>query len=93
MRWFWWFILLTGCTHAPLVIKEPVEVKVPVPVACQATLPVEPKWALDGVTGDGIFTLGLAMMQELEQHRQYERELVALLGGCIHPPKPVVSSP
>lgn len=76
--------LLAGCCPKPTIIKEPFEVKVPVPVPCKVTLPEKPVWALDTVApGANVFTKGLAALQEIEQRRQYERELKAAMKECL----------
>ncbi len=80
-------LVLTGCCK-PTIIKEPIEVKVPVPVPCVDKPVDKPKWSLDVATADAsIFdkvTLGL---KEIEQRRQYERELEAVLAPCVKPPQ------
>ncbi len=76
--------LLAGCIcPPPLVIKEPVEVKVPVPVAClDAPLP-KPEWELDKPAPAGMFGKTTAVLRELEQRRNYEREMEAAIQACI----------
>lgn len=75
--------LLAGCCPKPTIIREPVEVKVPVAVPCGAKQPEKPKWAMDTLTASAnIFDKGLAAIKEIEQRRQYERELEATLKAC-----------
>jgi hypothetical protein len=79
--------LLAGCaTQHPVVkvIKEPVEVKVLVPVTCVIADVAKPNWAMDNIDPQhaDIFVLGLAALQELEQRRSYEAELEAIIAGC-----------
>lgn len=80
-------LALAGCCPKPSIIREPVEVMVPVPVPCDAKLPVKPIWKLDApeVRKAGLFLKGNSSLQELEQRRQYERELEAALSACIAP--------
>ena len=42
-------MVLAGCASAPQVIEKPVEVKVPVPVACKAHDVPVPAWPLEAV--------------------------------------------
>ena len=76
---------LAACCPPQLIVKEPVEVKVPVPVPCQIQPPQKPIWQLDypAVRSAGLFVKGNSALIELEQRRQYERELEAALSACI----------
>ena len=64
--------LLAGCIcPPPIVIKEPVEVQVPVPVAClNAPIP-KPQWELDKPVPAGMFDRATAVLRELEQRRNH----------------------
>ena len=79
-------LLLSGCCSLcpPVVIKEPVEVKVPVPVPCVTDVPKRPAWQLDlkEVRSAGLFIRGNSALVELEQRRAYEAELEAVLIAC-----------
>lgn len=88
-------VLLSGCWN-PLkpdveirIVKEPYEVKVPVPVPCKATMPEKPVFVVDAVqkTAD-VLEKGTAVMTELEQRRQYERVLEAAMLACTADGKP-----
>lgn len=77
-------LALAGCACDPVYVDRPVEVKVPVPVPCVESIPEEPQWALDapGLAERGLFTMGLAALQEVEQRRQYELKLRSTLEAC-----------
>lgn len=81
------FCLFLSACCKPTIIREPVEVKVPVPVPCATDLPTKPVWQLDypEVKDAGLFVKGNSALLELEQRRQYERELEAALVACIRP--------
>ena len=80
-------LLLTACCPKPLIVKEPVEVKVMVPVPCQVEHPAKPVWQLDypDVRQAGLFVKGNSALVELEQRRRYEAELEAALTSCTVP--------
>jgi type IV pilus biogenesis protein CpaD/CtpE len=82
-------LLLAGCATQPTVqvIKEPVEVKIPVPVTCISSVPPKPNWVMDNpnLRNADVYTLGLSALQELEQRRRYEGELETILRGCLSP--------
>ena len=77
-------LILAACCPEATIIKEPVEVKVPVPVPCPVVIPPKPVWQLDypEVRSAGLFVKGNSALLELEQRRQYERELEAALIAC-----------
>jgi len=78
-------LLLSACCPKPLVVvKEAVEVKIPVPVPCKVEMPAKPVWQLDypATRSAGLFVKGNSALVELEQRRQYERELEAALLAC-----------
>lgn len=89
MRYAALALLLAGCASTPppivRVVKEPIEVKIPVPVPCIASVPSKPDWAMDNpkLRNADVYALGLAALQEIEQRRRYESELEALLKGCV----------
>lgn len=99
MRKLWWVLLfvpfLTGCPK-PIkpdveirIVKEPYEVKVPVPVPCKATIPVKPVFLVDTVSKSAdVLDKGTTVMKELEQRRQYERVLEAAMLACTVDEKP-----
>lgn len=80
-------LCLAACCPPQMVVREPVEVKVPVPVPCKIDLPQKPIWQLDypEVRSAGLFVKGNSALVELEQRRQYERELEAALLACTAP--------
>lgn len=78
-------VVLAGCCK-PTVIKEPIEVLVPVATPCVDKPVDKPKWALDAVSeGSSVFDRVTAALFEIEQRRQYERELEAVLAPCVKP--------
>lgn len=82
-------LAVAGCCSLcpPKIIKEPVEVKVPVPVPCKVVVPSRPVWQMDypEVRSAGLFVKGNSALIELEQRRKYEAELEALLVACTDP--------
>lgn len=73
---------ILGCATPPVEYKT-VEVEIPVPVPCAASLPDVPKWARSGTTKDSnIDELAKAVIAELIQREAYERELIAAVKGC-----------
>lgn len=82
-------LVLTGCVTTPVVIKEPVEVKVLVKVPCVERLPEKPIFALDdpSLKSRGLYEKGVAMLREIEQRRDYEKQLEAELEACKMPAK------
>jgi len=76
-------VLLAGCGAAPL-IKEPIEVKIPVAILCLSEPVAKPSWILDNpdLATQNVFEKALALIQELEQRREYERQLEAVLLAC-----------
>lgn len=79
-------LLLSGCCSLcpPVIVKESVEVKVPVPVPCATEIPKRPVWQLDlkEVRSAGLFVRGNSALIELEQRRAYEAELEAVIVAC-----------
>lgn len=79
---FW----LSGCAAPePRVVKEPVEVKVPVMVRCLVPRVERPSWAFSDVKPDDprfLIRGGRALMAEIEQRRAYELELEAAIDAC-----------
>lgn len=80
-------LLVAGCATPPpqvVTVKEPVEVKIPVPVPCVVSDIPKPSWAMDNpdLRSADVFALGLAALQELEQRRSYEVELEAVISAC-----------
>lgn len=79
-------LLLAGCACKPIIVKEPVEVKVPVPVPCVAEVPAKPQWELDKYLKSGtLFERGNAALIEIEQRREYEAQLEAVVLHCKQP--------
>jgi hypothetical protein len=76
---------LYACSSASPKI-ETVYVKVPVPVPCikKERVPNKPLFAVDQVRGDeSLEEITDAYMVDRHQRRIYERQLEALLAGCI----------
>jgi hypothetical protein len=71
--------LLAGCATTERV----VEVRVPVPIACQVAEPVRPHMDTDSVPMDAdIDELARAMRAEIERREGYEGELRTALRAC-----------
>jgi hypothetical protein len=76
-------LALTGCAAQSTVVHDPVEVKVPVAVACKVEPVSSPQWALDAVTpGADVYTKGRALVAELQQRIAYEGQLLAAIAAC-----------
>ena len=76
-------LLLSGCASAPQVIEKPVEVKVPVPVPCNAPEIAVPAWPLASVPASASdFDFFKAALAEIELRTGYEARLLAALGAC-----------
>lgn len=70
---------LSGCATTERV----VQVRVPVPVACQVAEPVRPMMDTDQLSIDaGIDEQARAMRAEIERREGYEGELRAALRAC-----------
>lgn len=77
-------LVLAGCA-APEVRVEyvPVEVRVPVPVACVPELPPVPEWETKRLkVEDDIDVKVKALLVERSQHLAYEEQLIASVEGC-----------
>jgi len=79
------FLTLTGCCPPAKIIKEPVEVRVSVPVPCLSKLPSKPVWAITNpaFTYKGLYPRTQTAIAELEQRRAYERSLEAAMLTCL----------
>ena len=78
-------LLLTGCATAipEKVVTQTVEVKVPVMVRCQTTLPPLPLWELSRMNPDAsLFDLVKAIAIEVKQRQAYEALLTAAVLAC-----------
>ncbi len=76
-------LMLAGCA-AP---GKPVQVRVPVPVACQVVEPARPMMDTDTVSIDAqVDELARAMRAEIERREGYEGELRAALSACRKSP-------
>ena len=72
-------LLLTGCASQDRL----VQVKVPLPVACQVTEPARPMMDTDTVSLTApIDELARAMRAEIERREGYEGQLRAALSAC-----------
>lgn len=79
-------LLLAGCGLCPTkVVKEPVEVLVPVPVKCKSKRPAAPE-PLDLKTlPGGIYDRAVALIKEGNDYRLYSKELEVALSKCSDP--------
>jgi hypothetical protein len=76
-------LALTGCVAQPTIVHDPVEVKVPVAVACKIEPVPIPQWALDAIQPSAdVYTKGRAVLAELEQRITYEGQLLAAIAAC-----------
>lgn len=65
-----------------------VEVRVPVPVPCDATEPERPAWAFDAATKEQPLDDHVKKMRaELKQRMAYEAQVLAALRQCLRAPK------
>ncbi len=77
-------VLLAGCAAAPRV--ELQRVSVPVPVACQESMPVRPVYPTEGLRPPvSLDAFAAAAMAEIERREGYETELVTALDACRAP--------
>lgn len=73
-------VLLAGCQTMP----QTVEVKVAVPVKCQAQVPVEPVMPTDTLPSQASdFEIARAALAEIDIRDAYEDLLVAALKSCL----------
>lgn len=71
--------MLTGCAST----ERLVQIRVPVPVACQVAEPARPVMDTDTVpTTSAIDVLARAMRAEIERREGYEGELRTALAAC-----------
>lgn len=81
MRYLLLLLLLTGC--ASQVIKEPVEVKVPVPVPCEIKAPSKPIIVTQSLGKDASrFTWLKERLKDAEKLEIYTIQLEVALGAC-----------
>lgn len=81
--------LLAGCATRP-VVKEPVIVKVPVPIGCAPTPVAEPVWPLDQLKpGADIYDQARAMLNEIMLRAAYEADLRGAILDCIRQGKTI----
>lgn len=75
-------LALAGCASSE-VRYQPVNVPVPVIVACVVAVPEEPKWAVDQLAAEADdFEVAKAMRAERRQREQYNREMQAAMAAC-----------
>lgn len=76
-------LALSACATQPHVVREPIEVKVPVAVPCKAPTTPIPAFAFDAVTpADDVYVKGRALLAERMQRAAYEAELRAAVAAC-----------
>lgn len=75
---------LAGCYNLPA--REPMEVKIEVPVKCEAKTPAPQQFAVDLLPiGSDIWEQMQALREERKQRRVYEQTLVETLESCTKP--------
>jgi hypothetical protein len=75
-------LALSACC-TPEIIKEPIEVKVPVSVPCKIAKVDKPVMPFDGLKKeDSLFDKGKAALAELELRIAYEKQLEAAIKEC-----------
>ena len=83
-------VACAGCTTAPRV--EIQRVNVPVPVECQEPVPERPVMPTESLASTATLDqFAQAAMAEIERREGYEGELLAALENCrkpINPPRP-----
>lgn len=68
---------LAACAHRPATVG------IPVPVACEVTLPAKPDFAFDRLTeGSDIFTQVKTLLADRRQRIDYERQVEAAAVSC-----------
>ncbi len=73
---------LAGCATTPCT-AQPVEVRVPVAVPCNAPMPERPAFAVDALPiGSSIWDQMAALRGERLQRQGYEAELEAAVRAC-----------
>ena len=73
---------LFGCATTATPV-QPVEVRVPVAVPCNAPVPVRPAFAVDALpVGSGVWDQMAALRAERYQRKGYESELEAAVQSC-----------
>lgn len=93
MRGVLLFIAVVGisaCTPTTVVVKEPVEVRIPIRMPCEVKPVEKPKFEMDrpDLVNQGIFKKGLAALVEIEQRKDYEALLEAVISECTKPTNP-----
>lgn len=77
-------LLLAGCTTPP---PERVQMRVPVPVACQEAVPARPVMPTEAlVPGVLPWTLLRAALAEIDRREAYEVQMRAALVACTAAP-------
>ncbi|UIS65503.1 hypothetical protein [Acidovorax phage AP1] len=79
--------LLGGCTAAPRVVVQ--QVNVPVPVECQEPVPTRPAMPTEALrAGASLDDFARAAMAEIERREGYEGQLLTALEACRAPINP-----
>lgn len=79
-------LLVAGCGLCPTkVIKEPVEVLVPVTVKCKSKRPEAPVPVDLGTLPVGVYDRAMALIREGNDYRLYSKELEVALAKCSDP--------
>lgn len=75
--------LVAGCAASPEVRYVTKEVKVPVPVKCEVSIPPEPRWATKDVKPEAnIFDKVKALASEIEQREGFDIVLRSIIESC-----------
>lgn len=73
-------LLIAGCTA---ISPKPVEIRIPIPVSCQAPAIAAPRFATTALRpADDLQTKVRALLAERQQHLAYETRLRAALQAC-----------
>lgn len=76
-------LALAGCATPPTVVREPVEVRVPVPVPCVSEIPAAPASRLDALPpGADRAAFAAAALADFELTRADAASLRAALLAC-----------
>lgn len=77
-------LLLAGCAARPVVVSESVEVRVPVPVACIAEMPVRPQTMPDAeLLALDDYRVVVVLRRDRLLLEQYAAEAEAVMRPCL----------
>lgn len=75
--------VVAGCECVP---QKPVEVQVPVPVACEEPIPEAPAWVTETSQPRDLVEKVGTLAGEIEQRRGFEARLIATIKACRREP-------